>query len=171
MIDNDAIIAQVLQFEGRFVNNPADRGGSTNFGITAAEFGRVRGFGGPASVAQMQAMRREDAISIYRSDYLDAPHFNEITDGNLRMVVVDCGVIHGVGRAVRWLQQAALVTQDGVLGQATLQAVNDASASLLARTIIGYRIAYLGALISKDHSQAVFAGGWFARVATLMQYA
>jgi lysozyme family protein len=170
-VDDAGIIAKILSYEGKFVNNPNDHGGATNFGITAAEYGRVKGLGRAATADEVRAMPQADAEAIYMRDYIQTPKFDGINDGNLRMVVVDCGVLHGTGRAARWLQQAAGTAVDGVIGAATLEKVNAGDPSALARAIIGLRITFLGALISRDRTQAVFAAGWMARVSNLLQYA
>jgi len=49
---------------------------------------------------------------------------NQIEDGRLRALVVDAGVNHGVRRAAKWLQRAAGVEEDGIVGPRTLAAVN-----------------------------------------------
>ena len=61
---DDEIIARVLRFEGGFVNNPLDRGGPTNLGITASELGRIRGLGRTATVAEkLQSWSDESAFT------------------------------------------------------------------------------------------------------------
>ncbi len=123
MTDDD-IVDRVLQYEGGFVNNPLDRGGPTNFGITASELGRVRNLNRAASAAEVQALTRSEAVAIYKADYIAAPKFASIADPGLRMIVVDSGVMHGVGRATKWLQQALGVAGDGQIGPETLDALS-----------------------------------------------
>lgn len=167
---NEDIINRVLGYEGGFVNNPADKGGPTNFGITASELGRKLNLNGPATIDQVRSMTRQQAIDIYTSDYISVPHFDQIEDGNLRMVVVDSGVLHGTGRAAKWLQQALGVTVDGSLGQQTFAALAAANAAAIGKAVLATRFKFIGSLITATPSQAVFAAGWLNRVADLLQF-
>jgi lysozyme family protein len=123
MTDED-IITHILTFEGGFVNNPLDKGGPTNFGITAAELGQYNKLGRPATIAEIQQLTKVQASEIYQTTYITQPGFDGITDVGLRFMVVDSGVLHGVTRAAKWLQQAINVPMDGYLGDVTFQALN-----------------------------------------------
>lgn len=168
---NDEIIKRILASEGGFTNNPADRGGPTNFGITASELGRARNLNRPATVDEVKALTIAEASQIYERKYISDPGFGQITDANLRLILVDSGVLHGTGRAIKWLQTALGVTVDGVLGQQTLSALQNASADVVARGVLALRFKFVGALLSRDHSQVVFAAGWLNRIADLLQFA
>src|SRR5262245_46508530 len=80
---DDEIIERILKFEGGFVNNPFDKGGPTNLGITAAELGRVRNLGRPATIEEIQGLTRAEAISIYKKSYIADPKFDQVPDMNL----------------------------------------------------------------------------------------
>jgi lysozyme family protein len=170
MTDDD-IIDHVLQFEGGFTNHPADRGGPTNFGITAARLGEARGLGRDATVAEVQALTRDEAKQIYKTYYLEKPNFGIITDGNLRFIVVDTGVLHGTGRAARWLQQVLHVTVDGALGPQTSAALAAADPRKVSKDFLALRFQAIGSILSNDHSQVVFAAGWLNRAAALIEFA
>ncbi len=113
---NDEIIQQVLKFEGGYTNHPNDHGGATNFGITAVEYGAFLKLGRDATPAEVEAMSQANAIAIYQTKNLTAPNFISVADGNLRMILVDCGVLYGTGMAARWLPKAVGVTADGAVG-------------------------------------------------------
>ena len=59
----DTFVSGVLQREKGYVNNPKDRGGETNFGITA-ETARRNGFTG-----NMRDLTRDQAVLIYKLEY------------------------------------------------------------------------------------------------------
>lgn len=125
----DTLIGPLLAREGGYTNNPADRGGETNFGITAA-VARENGYGGP-----MAAMTRDQAVAIYRTKfwarpglYLIAPLSEAVAEE-----LFDTGVNMGSGTAAIFFQRAlnALnrggadypdIKVDGAIGQNTAAA-------------------------------------------------
>lgn len=68
----DALIAGVLGREGGYVNNPADKGGPTNWGITQA-VARAHGYPG-----DMRQLPRDEAALIYKRIYWLAPGLDAI---------------------------------------------------------------------------------------------
>jgi lysozyme family protein len=62
-IDVDGLIDGLLEREGGYVANPADKGGPTCFGITEA-VARANGYRGP-----MRQLPREEAAAIYKRLY------------------------------------------------------------------------------------------------------
>src|SRR5262249_43654195 len=101
---DDQIIDVILAYEGGFTNNPNDHGGPTNFGITAADYGRWLGRSTPASVDEVKAMDKDTARKIYQKWYIADPGFGNPMSDKLRLVLVDSGVLFGTGRATKWLQ-------------------------------------------------------------------
>ena len=71
-IDVDGMIDGLLEREGGFVNNPADKGGPTCFGITEA-VARANGYRGA-----MRQLPQNEAAAIYRRLYWLRPRFDEI---------------------------------------------------------------------------------------------
>src|SRR5215472_16629001 len=123
---NEEIIDLILQSEGGFTNNPNDRGGPTNFGITAADYGRWLNKSAPATVDEVKGMDRSTARKIYEQWYIKDPQFDAITDDRLKLILVDSGVLHGVRRATIWLQLALGIHQpDGQIGPETLAALQN----------------------------------------------
>ena len=51
----EQILDDILRREGGYVNHPADRGGPTNFGITAQTLGNWRQLGRPTTTAPNQS--------------------------------------------------------------------------------------------------------------------
>lgn len=97
----DQIIDHVIAAEGGYVNDPADAGGETNFGITVA-VARANGYTGP-----MRALPREVAVNIYRQRYITAPGFDRITavDAEIGAELIDTGVNMGPTQAAMFLQR------------------------------------------------------------------
>jgi len=168
-------LTHILRREGGFVDHPADRGGPTNFGITAATLGDWRGLGRPASREEVKALTEREARKIYTQRYLTDTGFAQIPNAKLRDLLLDCAVHHGPRRAAVWLQEAVGVTADGKVGPRTVEAVTDYGRRDQGRrrrplqaVILAKRLVFLGELITKDPKQAVFAKGWMVRVAEFL---
>jgi len=121
------VINGVLRAEGGYVNDPADRGGETNFGITKA-VAVQNGYTG-----DMRSFPVNLAYDIYYKQYVKAPKFDQV--GTLSVPIaaemIDTGVNMGPRQATLMLQRAlnALNNQgadypdmavDGLLGPGTL---------------------------------------------------
>lgn len=96
------MIERVLIREGRdqYTNDPNDAGGPTKWGITQGALAKWRGH--PVSAADVQALGKDEAVAIYRRDYM-AP-FETIEDPSLLELMFDFGVNHGPARAADALQ-------------------------------------------------------------------
>jgi lysozyme family protein len=166
MNDTD-IIAGIIAREGDFVDNPADRGGPTKFGITLATLQAWRGY--PVNAGDVEAMEEAEAWRIYRKNYLEDTGIEKIPNAELRGVVLDAAVNHGPGQAIRQLQRALGCPADGILGPNTLAAIPYLEPRRVAIRQLAQRARFYGKLISADHSQAEFAEGWSNRLAELME--
>lgn len=98
----DRLDAPTAAAEGGYVNNPADRGGETNHGITVA-VARENGFTG-----DMRDMTSAQATAIRRAKYYVRPGIYLLAPTSERVAteVYDAGVLHGTGTAVMWLQRS-----------------------------------------------------------------
>lgn len=164
----DRLILDLLVREGGFVDHPADRGGPTNFGITQAVLAAWRG--SPVDRHDVRTMHRDEAMQIYRHQYWEKPGFHRLTlDPVVIEMIFDTAVHSGTHRAVMFLQEAVGTKEDGVLGPVTLAAATSIPQLLLASRYIAARTAFLGRLISRNKSQAVFAAGWMQRMAEFIE--
>jgi len=165
----DEVIDSLIRREGGYVDNPSDRGGPTNFGITAAELGQWRNLGRRATRDEVSGLKEVEARAIYRSDYVERPGFSQIADEPLRELLVDCAVNHQPERAVKWLQAALGVKVDGWFGPKTLAAVRASYSWAVYYGVLATRARFYGYIISHNHSQAVFAAGWMNRLAEFVE--
>lgn len=115
------IIAAVLVREGGFVNNPADKGGPTKYGITAKTLGAWRKLKRDATAEEVAAIDMGEAGAIYIGWYIDRPGFTvaNIPNERLRVHLIDFGINSGPARAIRWFQRCIGVPASGVLDQST----------------------------------------------------
>lgn len=114
----------VLQWEGGYVNHPADPGGETNFGVTHATYTQYRKSRqkAPQSVRLISKAEVED---IYRANYWVRAGC-EALPSKLALVHFDWAVNHGVVGATKTLQRIVGSAPDGIFGPATAMAVNNA---------------------------------------------
>lgn len=148
----------VLIYEGGYVDHPLDPGGATNLGITHRVLSRFRGRG--VSKAEVRLLSRSEAAEIYRKLYW-SPCQCDILPNGLDLAVFDCAVNQGVSRAIRFLQKAARVRVDGVLGPITLAAVKRANSTYLLTEFMARRMNHYGSLRRLFQT---FGLGWSRRL-------
>jgi lysozyme family protein len=130
-LDVDQLIEGLVDREGGYVNNPADKGGPTCFGITEA-VARAHGYAG-----SMRQLPREEAAAIYRRLYWLRPGFDEVAKRSPRLAgeLFDTGVNMGPAVAATFLQRALTalnrnggdypdLVPDGRIGSGTLAALD-----------------------------------------------
>ena len=179
MKDIEGMIYDLLIREGsEYTNRPADRGGPTRYGVTQSALAEYRGH--PVTPDDVRNLGEPEARNIYRNNYLTRVQFHRIHDPYLLVLVFDCGVNHGTHRATQWLQQAAGVPDDGVLGDQTEVAVNSMDPVRLYSRVLARRVRFYGEIIAHDperqaatlagfHLQAENAGGWLNRAASFIE--
>lgn len=114
----DNYIDELIKREGGYVNNPNDRGGATNFGITEA-VARVNGWKGP-----MRDLPLDLAKQIYKQQYWINPRFDQVNSLSplIAEELLDTGVNCGVAFAKPLLQRALnLLNNEGKAGYADLE--------------------------------------------------
>ena len=160
----DICLAFVLKREGGYVNDPADRGGETACGITNATYQHWRHAQGllPAPIKEITPA---EVAAIYRADYWTSSRC-DVLGPPLDLVHFDGAVNHGKTQAAKFLQRAAGVTADGVIGARTLAAVAPLAPGYVALKVIEQREAFYRWLATKP-DQAKFLKGWLARMAAV----
>lgn len=93
---------QLLKHEGGYVDHPRDPGGATNMGITLATLSRWRGK--TVSKADVRALSRNEALSIYRAEYWNktCPDGADLMLAGPDAALFDVAVNSGIGRAKQW---------------------------------------------------------------------
>lgn len=175
----DDIIEGVLKAEGRYVNNPDDRGGETNWGIIKTT-ARAHGYNGP-----MRDLPRATAKQIYLDTYVVKPGYDKIAvlSPSIAAELVDTGVNMGPAVASRFLQRAlnalnqrgadyADLAVDGAAGAGTRAALTKFLAKRGAegeRRLLALLNALQGAryveLCEGRQANETFMYGWLARIA------
>lgn len=163
----DQALAITLGWEGGWSNHPEDPGGATNLGITHGTLAQWRkqrpDWGLPGDVRNL---KRAQAAKIYRAGYWDTVKGDDLPPA-VALIVFDAAVNHGPGRARKWLQEAAGVKADGVIGPMTLAAVREATPSTLIREFAALRA--LGYVATGQ--METFGKGWMRRLIASVQEA
>lgn len=163
------MLDDILTREGGYVNNAADRGGPTKYGITQATLGQW--LGRPATVAEVQDLDADTAKAIYRQTYFTGPHLDQLPD-LIQPVMLDAAVNSGPGHAVKWLQQVlndngyGPLGVDGGIGPRTVAAATTAAREMgtaLNKALVEIRRTFLLSLAQNDPSQQQFEKGWMNR--------
>jgi lysozyme family protein len=171
----DKMIAGILEREGGYVDHPSDPGGRTKYGITE-RVARANGYTG-----HMRNLPIEQAIRIYRTQYVERPGFLPIAevDELVAEEVIDSGVNAGVGRAAKWFQQSlnllnrrerdyADIAVDGQIGPKTMAAFialrgkRGASGAqrLMLKALNGYQFDHYASLADGNTKFENFVIGW-----------
>lgn len=157
-INFPAALADVLQHEGGFSNDPLDAGGATNLGVTQREYDAYRSrHGWPLQSVRM--IGHDEAAGVYREDYWNVCGCDALPSG-VDYAVFDFGVNSGTHRAVAHLQSVLGVDNDGSIGPHTIAAAEKADPADVIDRLCADRDAYLKQLHNFGH----FGDGWIERV-------
>jgi len=151
----DTFINRLLSHEGGYVHDSRDPGGETNWGISKRSYPSVN----------IKALTRDGAIAIYRRDFWEASKASQLPPA-VGFQLLDGAVNSGIGQAVRWLQRAAKVADDGVLGPVSLAAIKKTDPNDLLLRFLAERLDFMTGL----KGWAAFGKGWARRIAQNLRY-
>jgi lysozyme family protein len=154
-------LAAVLVHEGGYSNHPRDPGGATMKGVTQRVYDAYRKNAGKdqQSVARISDAEIE---AIYYQQYWMAVRADNLPAG-LDYAVFDYAVNSGPRRAIEHLQEVLGVTVDGLMGNVTVAAANDADPRSTIAKLCDRRMHFLQRLGTWD----TFGKGWSRRVSEL----
>lgn len=152
----DQAFDRLLGNEGGYVNRADDPGGETRWGISKRSY--------PA--LDIKNLTREEARAIYYQDFWVRGHMNEF-DAAIAFQLFDIAVNSGIETAVRLLQRAAGVADDGHIGPVTVEAVKRFSVPDMLMLVIAERLDFW----RKLSTWPTFGKGWVGRAAQDLRYA
>lgn len=166
MADIKVLSPIIRKWEGGFVNDPIDRGGATNMGITIATWRQVgydKDGDGDIDVQDMKRLDYNDFERVLRI-YWNRWKADQINSQSLANILVDW--VWGSGAwGIKIPQRILGLKQDGIVGPKTLGAVNSADPRKLFAQIYAARINFLEGIVHRNPSQARFILGWKNRLA------
>lgn len=152
----DEAFQRLLGHEGGYVNDPADPGGETNWGISKRSYPYV----------DIAGLTVEGAKAIYLKDFWNAAQLENMPPA-LAFQLFDFAINSGIGTAIRKLQQAIGAADDGHFGEMSWQALQQMSESDLLLKLNAARLRYMTMLKNwPNHGR-----GWARRIADNLDYA
>ena len=131
----------------------------TKYGIAAPTL--IANRAGNVTVEDMKTLTREEALRIYKAQYWDTVRGDELPVG-VDYCIYDYSVNSGPGRASKELQRVVGAAVDGVVGPATIKAVNSCgkSSQQIIDEICDRRLAFMRQL----RTWPKYKNGWTRRV-------
>lgn len=174
----DDIFNGILGKEGGYVDNPNDKGGPTNWGITQA-VARAHGFTG-----DMRNLTRAQALSILEADYWYGPRFDQVAtlSSSIANELTDTGVNMGPSVAAKFLQRCLNVfnnqgklypdiAADGQIGPRTISALKlfldqrkQPGEKVMLKALNSLQGVRYIELSESRQANETFTYGWFDRV-------
>jgi lysozyme family protein len=163
MADISLFSPKILQFEGGFVDDPVDKGGATNMGVTFVTFQAV--FGRDKTVEDLKNMTIDQFTMVLKKYFWDRWKADQINNQSVAEILVDW--VWGSGHWGITIPQRILgVKADGAVGPATLAALNGADQGSLFEKIKQARFVFINDIILNDPTQEKFEKGWVSRVSS-----
>jgi lysozyme family protein len=169
-------ITVILRHEGGWVNNPRDRGGETNFGISMR---MIRHEGITPEMLDLpnldpdslKGLRVGRAALIYNKLFWTRFGYGRIADQQVATKIFDCSVNMGPGRAHILAQQAAIglgqthIMVDGIMGPLTVAAINACFATAYLQAYGEAMADFYRHICERNPTQLEFLAGWLKRAA------
>ena len=162
-----AWLERILGHEGGFTLHSDDPGNwtggkvgsgellGTKWGIAANTYGHL----------DIPNLTADDAAELYIKDYL-LPLGADRYGRALAFQMLDTAINSGVGRAVKLLQRALGVTEDGRIGPVTLAAIKARGDARIATELLAARLDFMTGL----DGWPTFGRGWARRIAANMRH-
>lgn len=158
----------ILKWEGGFVNDPIDRGGATNMGVTLNTWKSVgydKNGDKKIDVKDLKLLSKEDVVKkVLKPYYWDKWRADEINNQSIANILVDW--VYTSGKyGITKVQAMLNLKPDGVVGNKTLSAINDyPNQRQLFQRIKNERLAFIDRIVKNNPSQRRFLKGWKNRV-------
>lgn len=166
MADINQLAPIIRKWEGGYVNDPADHGGSTNMGVTLETWKKV-GYDedgdGDIDAQDIKLLKPSDFTKVLKI-YWDRWKADNIRNQSIANILVDW--VWGSGSWGIKIPQRVLATkEDGVVGATTLALINGQDPKTLFDKIYNARVQFLQNIVKNNPSQQKFLKGWLNRLA------
>lgn len=161
-------LRKTLQHEGGYSNDPHDNGGETYRGISRKYHKEWGGWVIIDSYKKQDLAKiefnnalesdlelNEKVQDFYYSNFWKKNKLDEIENQNVAEFIFD--FIVNSGRAIKIIQKALNLVEDGIIGPNTIKAINDKDNAL--QVLVNARVEYLKGLKGFD----IYGRGWVTR--------
>lgn len=173
MANANILLPFILRWEGGFVNDPTDRGGATNKGVTITTWRQVgydKDGDGDIDVDDLKLLTNEDV-----RDRVLVPHYwnrwkaDTINDQKIANILVDWVWASG-SHGIKIPQRLLGVNVDGIVGPKTVEAVNFADPKSLFLAIYDERVKFINNIVERSVSEYEKKIGRKATETELLKY-
>ena len=159
----DAAQAFVLKWEGadgKVSNDKNDRGGITKYGVCLRFLKTIR----PNATADtVRNLTKKEATDIFHSEFWDKCRCDELPD-RIAFALYDTAVNTGIKQAVKFLQRALGIKDDGIIGTDTVYFARNCDVDDVLASMLEQRRAFYRHLADKYPTDKRFLNGWLNRV-------
>jgi len=168
MANINQFIPFILKWEGGFINDPLDAGGATNMGVTLKTWqntGYDKNNDGVIDEEDLKLIFRQDLVeSVLRPHYWDRWQADKIRNQSIAHILVDWLWMSGMV-GIKIPQRILNVKADGIVGEATLAAINNhPSQQALFEQIKLARKKYIEKICRERPANKCFKKGWLKRL-------
>jgi lysozyme family protein len=149
------IFDRIIGHEAGYVNNPQDPGGETKWGISKRSYPHL----------DIKNLTREQARDIYYNDFWLKIQGDAMPDA-LAFQCMDFAINSGIETAIRYLQRAVGVADDGHIGPVTLSKLGATDKNDVIMKLNAERLDYMTKLSNWPNASK----GWARRIAQNLRY-
>lgn len=175
MVKLDILAPWILAHEGGYANDPDDRGGATNKGVTIATwrmYGYDKNGDGKIDEKDVKLISTADATMIMRKNFWNTWKADEIKSQSIANILVDWVWASGV-HGIKIPQQMLGVKVDGIVGRKTIDALNHQNAVAFFSQLKQRRKQFILSISDKNSTNRQhrknhkFQNGWLNRLSRI----
>lgn len=165
MAQIENLVPKIAKWEGGYVNDPTDKGGATNMGITIGTWKQVgydKDSDGDIDIADIKLLTKDDFKAVLKQ-YWNRWQADKIINQSVAEILVDW--VWGSGKWGVIIPQRLLnVIADGNVGPVTIASLNKANQKQIFDLIFEARVKFLNDIVKSNPSQKRFIKGWLNRL-------